>query len=144
MGVRSGRARSCWQAIRLLSAGQVDTALLGRVPTVGVPKLPVGESSRDYLHPPRCAQCRHRDWCHRCLRVPPPRRGRPEPSRGLRRRVRAGDSAGRARRGPRADRKSTRLNSSHLVISYAVFCLKKKIKNYFYILITKKKKKKCM
>src|SRR5205807_4003673 len=27
----------------------------------------------------------------------------------------------------RVDRKSTRLNSSHLVISYAVFCLKKKI-----------------
>src|SRR5205814_7828576 len=27
-----------------------------------------------------------------------------------------------------ADRKSTRLNSSHLGISYAVFCLKKKIK----------------
>src|SRR2546426_7844822 len=27
-----------------------------------------------------------------------------------------------------ADRKSTRLNSSHLVISYAVFCLKKKKK----------------
>src|SRR5256885_11826135 len=26
----------------------------------------------------------------------------------------------------RQDRKSTRLNSSHLVISYAVFCLKKK------------------
>src|SRR2546426_10166509 len=26
----------------------------------------------------------------------------------------------------RGDRKSTRLNSSHLVISYAVFCLKKK------------------
>src|SRR5256885_7204517 len=31
--------------------------------------------------------------------------------------------------GIRADRKSTRLNSSHLVISYAVFCLKKKKKN---------------
>src|SRR5688500_19503129 len=27
---------------------------------------------------------------------------------------------------PTPDRKSTRLNSSHLVISYAVFCLKKK------------------
>src|SRR5256885_11031139 len=27
---------------------------------------------------------------------------------------------------PLGDRKSTRLNSSHLVISYAVFCLKKK------------------
>src|SRR5256885_6635893 len=30
------------------------------------------------------------------------------------------------RRDDVADRKSTRLNSSHLVISYAVFCLKKK------------------
>src|SRR5256885_6856591 len=29
------------------------------------------------------------------------------------------------------DRKSTRLNSSHLVISYAVFCLKKKKHNSF-------------
>src|SRR5256885_13161966 len=29
------------------------------------------------------------------------------------------------------DRKSTRLNSSHLVISYAVFCLKKKKKENF-------------
>src|SRR5438034_11470042 len=33
------------------------------------------------------------------------------------------------RRPVRADRKSTRLNSSHTVISYAVFCLKKKKKN---------------
>src|ERR1022692_3533907 len=31
----------------------------------------------------------------------------------------------------RSDRKSTRLNSSHLVISYAVFCLKKKKRNLF-------------
>src|SRR5439155_4151378 len=29
----------------------------------------------------------------------------------------------------RPDRKSTRLNSSHVAISYAVFCLKKKIKH---------------
>src|SRR5437763_13060724 len=36
-----------------------------------------------------------------------------------------GEVAGRQR-----DRKSTRLNSSHRCISYAVFCLKKK-KNYF-------------
>src|SRR5690242_21852358 len=34
----------------------------------------------------------------------------------------------------RADRKSTRLNSSHMSISYAVFCLKKK-KNKKYIVI---------
>src|SRR2546428_5392791 len=32
-------------------------------------------------------------------------------------------------RTPRTDRKSTRLNSSHDQISYAVFCLKKKKKN---------------
>src|SRR3712207_7882523 len=31
------------------------------------------------------------------------------------------------------DRKSTRLNSSHANISYAVFCLKKKIRNLLYI-----------
>src|SRR5256885_4387720 len=31
------------------------------------------------------------------------------------------------------DRKSTRLNSSHLVISYAVFCLKKKKKRNIYL-----------
>src|SRR5215475_6899790 len=37
------------------------------------------------------------------------------------------------------DRKSTRLNSSHVKISYAVFCLKKKKKNQKYL---KKKKKK--
>src|SRR3712207_8761847 len=42
-----------------------------------------------------------------------------------------GDIAGRGRRGRgdgrgEGDRKSTRLNSSHANISYAVFCLKKK------------------
>src|SRR5438552_14896155 len=33
------------------------------------------------------------------------------------------------------DRKSTRLNSSHQIISYAVFCLKKKTKNiqHYYV-----------
>src|SRR5256885_8706682 len=34
-----------------------------------------------------------------------------------------------------ADRKSTRLNSSHLVISYAVFCLKKKKNQDIYTLL---------
>src|SRR5438552_4579265 len=33
------------------------------------------------------------------------------------------------------DRKSTRLNSSHQIISYAVFCLKKKINLYFTSLV---------
>src|SRR6266702_5134449 len=40
------------------------------------------------------------------------------------------------------DRKSTRLNSSHVSISYAVFCLKKKKKNNVSIIYQKKKKKK--
>src|SRR6478736_6291196 len=47
-------------------------------------------------------------------RRPPGRAGRPPPAADRRRRRRPGD------------RKSTRLNSSHSQISYAVFCLKKK------------------
>src|SRR5437588_13040474 len=46
--------------------------------------------------------------------------------------LRGGDHRESLLRGDQRDRKSTRLNSSHTVISYAVFCLKKK----------KKKKKK--
>src|SRR5205814_9694922 len=52
--------------------------------------------------------------CADAPRAPRHRRGSPhEPAQGTRAR-------------PRPDRKSTRLNSSHLGISYAVFCLKKK------------------
>src|SRR5438874_3173769 len=43
-------------------------------------------------------------------------------------------------RRPDGDRKSTRLNSSHVEISYAVFCLKKKKKRY----ITCKRKTECI
>src|SRR5207253_10223143 len=49
------------------------------------------------------------------------RRRRPRPPRAS---LCAGRRGSRARR----DRKSTRLNSSHVAISYAVFCLKKKKK----------------
>src|SRR3712207_8010151 len=55
--------------------------------------------------------------------------GRPLPGRGLA----VESEADRLGRGVKAkkgiDRKSTRLNSSHANISYAVFCLKKKNKN---------------
>src|SRR5438034_11578554 len=63
-------------------------------------------------------------------RRPPPPRCRGKPPAAARERHppladrAAGDRRGR-RDGPR-DRKSTRLNSSHTVSSYAVFCLKKK------------------
>src|SRR5256885_6044193 len=55
-------------------------------------------------------------------------------------RPRERDHAAQAAHGPESgnrappvrDRKSTRLNSSHLVISYAVFCLKKKTTHQHY------------
>src|SRR5690242_21234604 len=37
------------------------------------------------------------------------------------------------------DRKSTRLNSSHMSISYAVFCLKKKMKQIFETIVYQRK-----
>src|SRR5207248_6380677 len=43
---------------------------------------------------------------------------------------RAQGAAPCTRGGSEGDRKSTRLNSSHRTISYAVFCLKKKKKNH--------------
>src|SRR5436309_4921511 len=56
--------------------------------------------------------------------VPRLRRSRSEDARRERRRNRHPHRAPLGR-----DRKSTRLNSSHVKISYAVFCLKKKKKN---------------
>src|SRR5256885_13086926 len=74
------------------------------VQTCALPILPHRGRARGRRPDPRVARC-----------VP---RARGD-ARGAQAR-RAGD------RGERRDRKSTRLNSSHLVISYAVFCLKKK------------------
>src|SRR5207244_10937859 len=57
--------------------------------------------------------------------------GAARPRRFRRRRSRPPVAAGghAATGGRERDRKSTRLNSSHQIISYAVFCLKKKNKN---------------
>src|SRR2546430_3196363 len=54
-------------------------------------------------------------------------------ARGRQRGVATAVAQGRFDRSTHGDRKSTRLNSSHSQISYAVFCLKKK-KNKQYIL----------
>src|SRR5215469_18078262 len=73
---------------------------------------------------------------------------RSRPGRPIQRRYRQhvppagrGVAHGRAG-GRRRDRKSTRLNSSHVEISYAVFCLKKKKKKLKQNILHKKKKKK--
>src|SRR5258708_9861079 len=50
--------------------------------------------------------------------------------RRLIKRVRTLDAIVDAKYASTIDRKSTRLNSSHQIISYAVFCLKKKIISY--------------
>src|SRR5258708_31920578 len=60
------------------------------------------------------------DDARRFRRIEPSRRERD--MRGI-------DQLAFRRPGRKADRKSTRLNSSHQIISYAVFCLKKKKKN---------------
>src|SRR2546427_8573556 len=62
------------------------------------------------------------------LRPPQPPGGEPARRRGHGRLRRAAAGRRLRRRGLRRDRKSTRLNSSHSQISYAVFCLKKKKK----------------
>src|SRR3712207_7304802 len=60
----------------------------------------------------------------RIARVTSPRKVTAVPSRAVARRR-------------KSDRKSTRLNSSHANISYAVFCLKKKkIKYHYYRMLT--------
>src|SRR6476660_10329741 len=62
--------------------------------------------------------------------------------RGQHRAGRAAPERGPAARARDRDRKSTRLNSSHQIISYAVFCLKKKKKKKkIEAIITKKNKK---
>src|SRR5215813_14276725 len=73
-------------------------------------------------------------------RLAPTARSAPRSRKAVDRRQPATTSPGR--RGDRRDRKSTRLNSSHVRSSYAVFCLKKKKKKITLLSIKKKKKKK--
>src|SRR6266513_3648238 len=65
---------------------------------------------------------------------------RPRETRVRARSAREGSGTSEAP-GPKPDRKSTRLNSSHVSISYAVFCLKKKNNTHSMFPFYKKKKK---
>src|SRR5436189_3013399 len=82
-----------------------------------------------------------RSWYRKRIRIPPRFQGKFILFRGIADRGAVfldGREAGRSEpyedpllNGTRQDRKSTRLNSSHRCISYAVFCLKKKKKNKY-------------
>src|SRR5207253_4396844 len=77
------------------------------------PAIPLNRV-RPQEKPRRTARCTR--GMHRAPPWPPPTRSA----------VRNGCRGCAAYRSPPEDRKSTRLNSSHVAISYAVFCLKKK------------------
>src|SRR5690606_41921898 len=81
--------------------------------------LPICQEGDHVLHVGSCLT----DAAHVVHREAPVRRRRHEPSCG---------SATRSPDHGPADRKSTRLNSSHVKNSYAVFCLKKKNKKCIY------------
>src|SRR6478752_7152442 len=119
----------------------------------------------DHRDPGRDVEDRPCPFAGRVLCPAHGHRHHPRELRGLRRRHRRrrraphfrrdpGRERRHARRGPRRappvarllrrrallrDRKSTRLNSSHGYISYAVFCLKKKKKKEKQVFTTKKK-----
>src|SRR3712207_7299224 len=63
-------------------------------------------------------------------------RRRPGDPRAARRHDAEPRARGERPRDRAVDRKSTRLNSSHANISYAVFCLKKKINTLYHSLLT--------
>src|SRR5690606_42136163 len=94
------------------------------------PLFPYTTLFRSHHHPcyPCCTRCRALHTRSRCRQAVLERSNRlrrlpgslsetTKPNR---------DKAGLDKPGRRKDRKSTRLNSSHVKISYAVFCLKKK------------------
>src|SRR2546426_7444613 len=86
-------------------------------------------------HPGRWRTCVRIHSCASVLVLtsdiaPSPKSPHRQSYQGVRGRVRKTEMSDRAGE-VGSDRKSTRLNSSHLVISYAVFCLKKKKKNTY-------------
>src|SRR5688500_20322889 len=105
-----------------MSASDLLLSLIILPPPPPSPLFPYTTLFRSQLPPGP----RHRPP-HRPDRAQPPRRHERQPR--CRHRPPHRQLPGREAEGSRrGDRKSTRLNSSHLVISYAVFCLKKKTK----------------
>src|SRR5690349_23778231 len=78
---------------------------------------------KGFQRPGRAARARHRARYARAVRAGARRVLPPEQGEGAARGPSTGEVLGTRMQ---VDRKSTRLNSSHVEISYAVFCLKKK------------------
>src|SRR6266487_4704642 len=151
-GGRSGSTSGyCWVPARFVIVFNVIARPLASpipgTPSMG-PILPGGRCEREPV--PAGVACLSDDFADRLGRSAARRldHRRPRPPAGARpaagARGRRGAARPRTRSGApegRRDRKSTRLNSSHPSISYAVFCLKKK-KNQQPVKLLKKKKKK--
>src|SRR5437879_9082950 len=123
-GSTSGLPRPSFTSSRIFEAVSARTAaraVNGVSNFTGYSKLPADASSAHRLDP------RLRLAVHGPLFGVGPRPAPRVHDRG----PGGGHGGGRRGRGHR-DRKSTRLNSSHRCISYAVFCLKKKKQQYKY------------
>src|SRR5690606_41274720 len=94
----------------------------------GSPLFPYTTLFRSARAPPLRCRCCSPPRPHR-RSGPTPATAPPSRARGFHRAPRGGNRAGAPRP---TDRKSTRLNSSHVKISYAVFCLKKKKQTHIY------------
>src|SRR2546426_1789019 len=107
----AGSARSN-AAVFWASASHTPRNVCNSVVAIGTePPLVLGSGRRVHREAATHARGKHRPW-RGILQAREPRRFGSHPVAQPRRST--------------LDRKSTRLNSSHLVISYAVFCLKKK------------------
>src|SRR3712207_7210409 len=115
-------SRDGWRDAQVLSTGRTERPMGRPTMTAASPGAPTAPP----VSPPAEGQ--------RFSSLAEARNGRPKTLTGVTKKIRTGHGSMYVTMnddefGPREclDRKSTRLNSSHANISYAVFCLKKKI-----------------
>src|SRR3989440_6044652 len=123
---RGGRTSQLAPAIHVVHSARGSRAGAGsgvqatrNSPNTALPRSPVGTTSTAASRTARVT--RKRSNATSAIQPSPSGNRRTEGRR-------VNSTSWRARRTPSTDRKSTRLNSSHDQISYAVFCLKKKKK----------------
>src|SRR5256885_1292768 len=120
-------ARRMRVAVKFFGYGAVEICQspnLGRINRTKQQKKQFDSTQLLFSQAPRCLSASRRRY-HPSIKESPCPTSSPPPQA-----PRLPTTRIRSRPARVADRKSTRLNSSHLVISYAVFCLKKKKKKY--------------